>query len=362
LQRIFEQRYQQFWLLHTFGWLGFAIVSYFGTFFQDMRDTYVLVVVLDAYAGWLLTIPLRYAYQRMWDWTPWVLALAILMLSLAVACSWTAVKNFNYWQLYKHGFQPDEWYQYLRQTSVSFYVILSWSGLYLGVRYYQTLQQEKQKTLTASNKAHEAQLKMLRYQLNPHFLFNTLNAISTLVLLQETETANKMLLRLSDFLRYSLYKDPIKKVPLSQEIHAASLYLEIEKVRFSERLTIEYDIADNTEDALVPSLILQPLVENAIKFAVAKRLEGGLIAIKSRKFGHDLLIEVSDNGPGLQATQAQAKVVNPDSGVGLANTRERLAALYDKEFSLVLTENTPSGVKVNIRIPFEVELADEKHT
>ena len=170
---------------------------------------------------------------------------------------------------------------------------------------------------------------MLRYQLNPHFLFNTLNAISTLVLINEADTANKMLSRLSDFLRYSLYKDPINKVPLQQEIYAANLYLEIEKVRFSERLTIDIDIAENTSQALVPSLILQPLVENAIKYAVASQTCGGTINIKASKFGHDLLIEVADNGPGMPIDDGLPK---DSGGVGLVNTRERLAALYDKEF------------------------------
>jgi two-component system, LytTR family, sensor kinase len=357
LQRFFEDRNRQFWILHTLGWMGFAVVGYLGSLFQEMREAYLFVVVLDAYAGWLLSIPLRYFYQRIWSWSPWRMVLSIMVTAFIVACIWTAIKNFNYWEIYRHGYRPDEWIQYFRQTSVAFYVILSWSGLYFGIRYYQTLQQEKQKSLTASNKAHEAQLRMLRYQLNPHFLFNTLNAISTLVLINEADTANKMLSRLSDFLRYSLYKDPIKKVPLQQEIYAANLYLEIEKVRFTERLTIEIDVAANTEMALVPSLILQPLVENAIKYAVATQTSGGMISIKARKFGHDLLIEVGDNGPGMPIDDGLPK---DSGGVGLVNTRERLAALYDKDFSLVLTHNQPHGVKVNIRIPFEVELNDEE--
>ncbi len=355
MQRIFEDRHRQFWLLHTAGWFGFAVVAYLGSLFQEMRSAYLLVVSLDSYCGWLLTIPLRYLFQRIWSWRPVTLMLTVLLSSLTVAIVWSVVKSFNYWQIYRHGFQPDDWFQYLEQTPVSFYVMLCWSGLYFGVRYYQTLQMEKQKSLTAQNKAHEAQIKMLRYQLNPHFLFNTLNAISTLVLLQESETANQMLSRLSDFLRYSLYKDPIHKVALSQEIYAASLYLEIEKVRFAERLSIEYDIASNTADALVPSLILQPLIENAIKYAVARSVTGGLIAIRARKFGHDLLIEVADNGPGMPQQTEQKE----HSGVGLVNTRERLAALYDRNFSLVLTDNQPQGVKVNIRIPFEVEAEHE---
>ena len=242
MYKLFEDRTRQFWILHTLGWLGFAIVNYLGSLIQETRDAYLIIVALDSYIGWLITIPLRYAYQRAWHWTPWKMIITVLLLAFFVAAIWTAVRNFNYWEIYRHGARPDDWLKYIRDTPVAFYVMLSWSGLYFGIKYYQTLQQEKQKSLTATNKAHEAQLKMLRYQLNPHFLFNTLNAISTLVLINEADTANKMVTRLSDFLRYSLYKDPINKVPLEQEVYAARLYLEIEKVRFSERLSVIFEL------------------------------------------------------------------------------------------------------------------------
>ena len=136
------------------------------------------------------------------------------------------------------------------------------------------LQREKQNALKASTMAHQAHLKMLRYQLNPHFLFNTLNAISTLILMKENDTAEAMVSRLSDFLRYSLDNDPIKKVPLGQEIKALRLYLEIEKVRFGERLEVTWDIEDDCEDAMVPSMILQPIVENAINQAMGEVTSG----------------------------------------------------------------------------------------
>ena len=345
-------------MLHTLGWLGFAIVNYLNSLVLETRDAYVIVVALDAYIGWLITIPLRYAYQRIWHWSPWKLATTVLLLAILVAAIWTAVHNFNYWEIYKHGSRPQDWLKYVRDTPFAFYVMLSWSGLYFGIKYYQTLQQEKQKSLTATNKAHEAQLKMLRYQLNPHFLFNTLNAISTLVLINEADTANKMVTRLSDFLRYSLYKDPINKVALEQEIYAARLYLEIERVRFSERLSIAFDIEPGTEKALVPSLILQPIIENAIKYAVASQINGGKITITAKKFGHDLLLEVADDGPGMTIANGLPK--SADSGVGLVNTKERLAALYDNDFALVLTHNQPRGLKVNIRIPLQLEQTEHK--
>lgn len=328
----------------------------------DTRDAFLIVISLDAYVGWLLTIPLRYLYRKVWFWEPWKMIFAVLMVALFIAMLWTVVRNFNYWEIYRHGYRPADWLLYIRDTPAAFYVMLSWSGLYFGIKYYQTLQLEKQKLLTAMNKAHEAQLKMLRYQLNPHFLFNTLNAISTLVLINDNDTANKMVSRLSDFLRYSLYKDPINKVMLEQEIYAARLYLEIEKVRFSERLGISIELEPGTEKALVPSLILQPLIENAIKYAVASQVNGGEITIKAKTFGHDLLLEVADNGPGMSIVDGSVKTAdNSDSGVGLVNTRERLAALYDNDFALVLTHNEPRGVKVNIRIPLQLEKTESEH-
>lgn len=328
----------------------------------DTRDAFLIVISLDAYVGWLLTIPLRYLYRKVWYWEPWKMIFVVLLVALLIAMLWTVVRNFNYWEIYRHGYRPADWLLYIKDTPAAFYVMLSWSGLYFGIKYYQTLQQEKQKLLTATNKAHEAQLKMLRYQLNPHFLFNTLNAISTLVLINDNDTANKMVSRLSDFLRYSLYKDPINKVQLEQEIYAARLYLEIEKVRFSERLAISIELEAGTEKALVPSLILQPLIENAIKYAVASQVNGGEITIRAKIFGHDLLLEVADNGPGMAIVDGAVKTAdNSDSGVGLVNTRERLAALYDNDFALVLTHNEPRGVKVNIRIPLQLEKTESEH-
>lgn len=348
--RIIEDRRQFFWFLHIGGWIGFALVHYIGSFMNDMRDSYVFIILSNAYVGAMLTLPLRYLYQRVWDMIPWKLIVTIIGASYLVGTAWGVFQNFTYWQFYKFGWQPDDWIYYFTNTLGSFYIVLCWSGLYFGIKYYQMLQKEKQKALKSANMAHEAQLKMLRYQLNPHFLFNTLNAISTLVLCEENKTANGMVTKLSDFLRYSLHTDPIKKVALKQEIKALSLYLDIERIRFEERLDVEWVIAEDAENALVPSLLLQPLIENAIKYAIATCNDGGKIKILAKTFGHDLLLEVSDNGPGISNNTNH--YTSKGEGVGITNTKDRLQTLYD-DYSFTLSKNDPNGLKVNIRIPLE---------
>jgi two-component system, LytTR family, sensor kinase len=352
LYSLVDNKQKLFWLLQFSGWVGFALVNYIGSKVFEMRDIYVFVILLNSLAGFLMTTPLRFIYQKYWNSKPWILILIVFGSSYITGTLWSVVQKFNVWEIYKHGYRPEEWLYYFKQGLDSVYIILCWSGLYFGLKYYQLLQSEKQKALKATTMAHEAQLKMLRYQLNPHFLFNTLNAISTLVLIEENKDANKMVSKLSDFLRYTLNTDPIKKVPLEQEVHALNLYLEIEKVRFDERLTINIDISDDAKESLVPSLILQPIIENSIKYAIAQLPDGGILDIKARVFANELLLEVGDNGPGAVIEKGQLKELH---GVGIANTKERLRTLYENNYSFVLSENKPTGLKVNIRIPFERE-------
>ena len=204
--------------------------------------------------------------------------------------------------------------------------------------------------------AHEAQLKMLRYQLNPHFLFNTLNAISTLILDKDTKLANSMVTRLSRFLRYTLDSDPMERVTVLEEVEALKLYLDIEKVRFDERLRLHCDIELTAGNALVPSLLLQPLVENAIKYAIAQSINGGSIGISAKVFGDDLLLVVADDGPGLDLKHGR---MPKGGGVGVSNCRERLKELYQNEQSFRLSTTDPHGLTVSIRIPVTRAEKDE---
>lgn len=354
---LLDDKNRFFWVLQAAGWSGYALIQYIGSLMHEMRDIHVygLIILLGAYAGLLLTIPLRYVYQRIWDIQPWLLVLIVLAASYSCAAIWAVIDNATYWEIYKFGFRPDSQLFYFKNSLAKFYIMLSWSGLYFGIKYYQMLQDEKQKALVATSMAHQAQLKMLRYQLNPHFLFNTLNAISTLILVKENDLANQMMAKLSHFLRFSLDNEPIKKIPLWKEIEALMLYLDIEKVRFEERLQVRIELDELAEQALVPSLILQPLIENSIKYAIAKMETGGEVVVQAQVLNDQLVLVVSDNGP---ATPAAPNQLLKGGGVGLANTQDRLEALYGRNYSFTLSPNEPNGLRIEIRFPWEqVEVA-----
>ncbi len=349
LDRLAQSRGRQFWLLQAMGWGAYFAAAYIGALAYEKPSSYLLLLIGGAVMGFVLSILLRYTYRAIWTRPPRVIVATGLAACYGLGLVWSVGKNLIYWKLYKLDYVPDSPLAYLHGTLTSTYVFICWTGLYIGIKYYQMLQDQRQQTLRANALAHEAQLKMLRYQLNPHFLFNTLNAISTLILDQDNDTANRAVSRLSDFLRYTLHNDPLKKVSLEQELRSLNLYLDIEKVRFQDRLELELDIGEKAARALVPSLITQPIIENAIKYAIAPREEGGRIRVSAHVIQGRLVMELEDNGPGLNGDERSQE----GRGVGLRNTRERLHQMYADSFSLELTRAQPSGLRVIIGIPYE---------
>ncbi|WP_194755678.1 sensor histidine kinase [Aliidiomarina indica] len=348
----FEDRNKMFWALQIAGWLGYALVQYMGSLMHEMRDIFLVIILLGAYAGFLLTVPMRYIYRAIWNAPPIVHVIVVVAISYFAAAIWAVIDNLTHWEIYKFGYRPNNLLFYFQHSVAKFYIMLTWSVLYFVIKYYQLLQDERQKALTAVSMAHQSQLKMLRYQLNPHFLFNTLNAISTLILVNETKAANQMMTKLSRFLRFSLDNEPIKRITLKKEIDAVMLYLDIEKVRFGDRLEINVDASEQALKGLVPSLLLQPLIENAIKYAIARTETTGTIDIHAFVEGDMLKITIADNGP---QPFDPARVKVRGSGVGLANTEERLKALYGKQYSFNLSANMPSGCVVSIAMPWQPE-------
>jgi two-component system LytT family sensor kinase len=351
LDELLRDRGRFFWILNVAGWTGYVLTAYLGALAHEKPDSYIAVIVATAIAGFLLTIPMRLVYQRLWKRSPASIAIGVIVTSYLIAFGWRWFSNAMYYEWVKGGWEPTHWADYIGGVMGSFYILLCWSGLYFGIKYYQQLQDQTEQTLQATAAAHQAQLKMLRYQLNPHFLFNTLNAISTLILDGANETANLAVSRLSDFLRYTLDNDPMKRVTLGSELRALDLYLEIEKVRFGDRLLIREEVEARAREALVPSLILQPLIENAIKYAVTPSEEGGTLTISAKVHDRMLILQLSDNGPGLNNRQKSKN----GPGVGLKNTRERLQHFYGDQQAFTLAPNDPSGLVVTINIPFETD-------
>jgi LytS/YehU family sensor histidine kinase len=238
---------------------------------------------------------------------------------------------------------------YLSALSLDFILLAAWTALYYGINYFLLLEDQIRLRERLESQASSAQLAMLRYQLNPHFLFNTLNSISTLVLLKQTERANAMLARLSSFLRYTLANEPTAKVTLAQEVETLKLYLEIEKMRFEDRLRPHFKIEPETIGARLPSLLLQPLIENAIKYAVTPAENGADIWITATREGLAVRVEVADNGDGNGGELA----ASPSTGVGLANIRDRLSQAYGAAHRFDTRQNERGGFSVIIEIPFE---------
>jgi LytS/YehU family sensor histidine kinase len=334
------------------GWSGWSVSYYFGVVVWAQPPAgYHLYLLLAGVIGMLLTLALRLLYQNSWQRPLPAQILRIALGSVLAACLWISLRALLFYNLFpqQRTEQPLDWASQYSGVISAFWVMLVWSALYFGIKYYLLMQEAQKSGLRTTAMAHEAQLKMLRYQLNPHFLFNTLNAISTLILERDTQMANTMVMRLSDFLRYSLDNDPMQQVTVREEIRALMLYLDIEKVRFGEQLQLFVDVTPQAEQALVPSLLLQPLVENSIKYAIAQSAGGGCIAINAEVDGDALVLSVADDGPGLDLSSDRNNAAG--GGVGLLNCRERLRALYGKRQSFRLSNTEPHGLTVTLRLP-----------
>ena len=211
--------------------------------------------------------------------------------------------------------------------------------------YYRQMQERELRAAELEKRLAQARLQTLQMQLNPHFLFNSLHAISALVH-KDADLADQMITRLSDLLRYALESTDAQEVPLRQELDFLRRYLEIEQTRFGDRLAVRLEMAPETLDALVPNLLLQPLVENAIRHGIEPRAKPGQIELRSRCEGGQLKLEVRDNGVGLSPGRKL------EEGVGLSNTRARLEQLYGDRHRFALSEGPDGGLAVCLELPF----------
>jgi sensor histidine kinase YesM len=356
----FANKNQAFWRLQLVGWGGAMLLRAMSSMANVQPLSFLVLVLIATITGFSISLLLAVIYRQLiaqrplvtWGVTALVLPFAVglnAFIDAWVISLYRPESDASFTQLFIGVF-------YLDATLLG-----AWSALYYAINFYLQVEEQNDQMMRLETQATSAQLAMLRYQLNPHFLFNTLNSISTLVLLKQTEPANAMLSRLSSFLRYTLINEPTGRVTVAQEVDTLKLYLDIERMRFEERLRTAFRIDPATETALLPSLLLQPLVENAIKYAVSPQESGAEITISTQLVGQNLRITVSDTGPGLQSGTTDNRLTGVtydggepvSTGVGLTNIRDRLLQAYGESHRFETVDPPEGGFAVIIEIPCE---------
>lgn len=346
-QPFFQDKNRAFWNLQSLGWAGAFILRATSGLANGQPFSFLVPVLISTITGFSLTLLMAVIFRWLLGQRPVVTWTVTIFVVLAAAALGAFIDAWVF-TTQNRGSDIVSVQLLLGAYYLTVTLLFAWSALYYAINFYLTVEEQADQLLHLENQASSAQLAMLRYQLNPHFLFNTLNSISTLVLLKQTDRANAMLSRLSSFLRYTLINEPTALVPLTQEVETLKLYLEIEKMRFEDRLRAQFEIDPSVAQAHLPSLLLQPLVENAIKYAVTPKEEGAEITVIAQPTGENVRIIVSDTGPGLNRDQVDPAL---STGVGLVNIRDRLSQAFGERYSLETRSTPGGGFVVTIELP-----------
>src|SRR5438876_3294982 len=370
LNRVLQSRWRKYGLIFGF-WALVAVV--------EAAQNYASQFVMENHA-----FPWGLAFRRAFEeWYPWAfLTVGILWvarrldLERASAKRWfflhlagSALLSLVYFAIYAGLLSGQksvidgttfEFGRVFRKLVIYYChvtVIIYWMIVlaHLGWHYYRRNREREAQASALATELVRARLDVLRMQLNPHFLFNTLHAISALIH-EHPDDADRIVARLSDLLRVSLEQSDIQEVPLRQELSFLERYLQIEQTRFQDRLAVEMEVESGLDDVLVPSLILQPLVENAIRHGIEPREDPGRVKIGVRRLDGMLELTVSDNGPGLPETELAPR----REGVGLSNTRSRLSHLYGADHRFELTPASGGGLEARLLIPCRTEAGECK--
>lgn len=352
-QPFFDDKNRAFWTLQSAGWTFYLLLRMASGIGNGAAVSFLIPVLVSAAAGYSITLVMGAIFRLLIHRRAaivWGGSVVTVMVAVAL---YSAIDAYMFTIMNREG-GTFSGALFLGSVMINALLLGGWTALYYMINFYLLLEAQNDQMAALEGQATSAQLAMLRYQLNPHFLFNTLNSISTLVLLRQTERANAMLSRLSAFLRYTLVYEPTAQVTLAQEVETLKLYLEIEKMRFEDRLRPSFEIDAAAEKARLPSLLLQPLVENAIKYAVTPQEEGADIAVEAKMVGDRVRITVSDTGQGLNGI---APPPHDSTGVGLANIRDRLTQAYGDEQRIDVGTRPGGGFSVSIDIPYRAEEA-----
>jgi two-component system LytT family sensor kinase len=355
-----EKSFWTKWILIGVGWFAFALFFVSEVILRRVfagRPANIrgaLIPWLICAAIWFAATPLilwlahRFPLDRQRWFSSALIHLSVgallsflLLAAFTTAAALAGFKDFGqtWWQAFRalllSGFHAEV---------VTYWVVV---GLSNGIDYYRKYRERELRASQLETRLAQAQLDALRMQLHPHFLFNTLNSISVLMS-EDVAAARRMLTRLSDLLRASLENVGTQEVSLREELEFLKNYLEIEQTRFQDRLSVKMEIEPGVLNARVPNLILQPIVENAIRHGIAPRAQPGIVEIRAVRLNGMIELQVRDNGPGLNSSSPQTLM----KGIGLTNTEERLKQLYGSNHRFEISEVSGSGFQVAIAIPF----------
>jgi two-component system sensor histidine kinase AlgZ len=349
-----SSRFRSFWHFQLGGWLLYTTVVAASMFPMRSMRASVAYHGMSLLAGFACSFLMYGVCHALWRArVPLIRALLTctivaygLGILVSAAAVWSEIR-------FGEGSSSDfHWTYIFTYATGSCFVLAAWGFLYFGIKHYHALEEERGRLQALEAMARDAQMRALRYQLQPHFLFNTLNAISTLVLDNQPRIATQMIARLADLLRRTLDSPDTHQVSLKEEIAVTKEYLALEKVRFGPRLMVTFEIDPETQDALVPRFLLQPLVENAIRHGIAKRPDGGTLVLHSELAGGRLRVRIENDGVEDDEPVLRRNTAAPHRGVGLTNTRARLEQMYGFEATLETHATASSTYEVRISMPF----------
>tara|TARA_Y100001956_G_scaffold82704_2_gene104847 strand:- start:8 stop:1138 length:1131 start_codon:yes stop_codon:yes gene_type:complete len=352
----FKRLSKQFWSLQIGGWLGYMFVVFIAIIRPQFDSPdfnlvgQIINLIVETLSGFCLSLLQWLFIQRVIHNT----LKQTLIMSFSSAAVLGLMYNIIKLGSYKVIVHSQQWNEAWNMLEFGGWLLFSlatmfvWTSIFFIMLYNSKLQREHEQLLRAQTLAKDAQLEMLRYQLNPHFMFNTMNAISTLILKEENDTASEMLDKLCDFFRHSLEATKQSKSTLKDELDLLELYLSIEKVRFGKRLKVNFDVDKDVMHCVMPNMLCQPIIENAVKYAVEPSKEGAEITFKAYKNDESLIIKIMDTG------QAVKEFHSKGFGIGLQNTRSRLDVMFNGECEVTLIPNQERGNTVTMTMPYKV--------
>lgn len=337
LKAVLKNQLFSFWTIQIAGWLFYWLmicITFLSVLPPDRSPVLLFQMkFVRALIGFGLTCVMRQIYKRFVKTQDFGRA-----AWLSISCSavfgffWTYLSNGFYWSISANFDFPSAHAKAPRDTLDFGITLLSWSALYFGVKFWREWQTERERALQSATLANKAQLEMLRYQLNPHFLFNALNSIRASVD-EDAARAKQMITQLSEFLRFSLLNESAKKIPLREELEAVRNYLAIEKIRFEDKLNVAFEIAPAAENFKVPSFLLNPLIENAVKHGLQTSAKPLKITISANVSDAKLILEVANSG------KLNGNGNGNGTKIGLQNVRERLEKLFGERGSFDLRQD-----------------------